>query len=69
VQRLARLADALLARTKRAKIFSSSGRHIGKQLKLDAAGLGVGDRDVEEHLRTRFRCEKRTRRFSSERWT
>jgi hypothetical protein len=50
VQRLARLADALLARAQRAKVLGRLGRHVGKQLKLDAAGLGVGNGDVKEHL-------------------
>jgi hypothetical protein len=53
VQRLARLANALLASAQRTKVLGGLGRHVGEQLKRNAAGRCAANRDIKENLGVR----------------
>jgi hypothetical protein len=50
MQRLAGGAEALLAGAEAAKVLGRLGDGVGEELHDDAAGPGLADEDVEEHL-------------------
>jgi len=51
-QRLAALADALLASAEAAEVLGSLGHNIREKREDNAAGRNTTDRDIKEHTRT-----------------